>query len=198
MSTAPMLFETGPATVVTLWTKATAPHEPVMDLSRDYHRGLEGCTSCQEHKADRSRPTCGSAPCASCHWSRTDVRKHREARASKVRAFLRKGDKALPPLRPTFKPKPLFPPGFKPEAVVLPKTVGYGEAVMSKRNQMPLPTLSETVERYLAAMGETKVRENRGDGSLLRLAWTCGCFTTTHDVNACERHMRPINGREDD
>lgn len=171
------------STQVQYYTRETAPHRAVDELTRSTHEPSK-CAACKTHEEDPAKPECYSAVCAACNWSRHDVAK---LRAAKRKAFL-SGQKKLPPLRPPVAFPRAFPKGFDPHAVVLPPF------------KMSNPFLAVEVlqkgvaARYLEAVGVKRTKPNFR-------TWTCGCMTD-HNENTtsttCKKHEAAFNGNPND
>jgi hypothetical protein len=172
---------------VIYYTQETAPHLPVPELdnsnarsSKRWPHDFEKCDACKAHASDPSKPSCWRAVCAACNWSRTDVVK---LRGAKRRAFEAQRNKPVKLSAPV-EFSPLFPKGFNPRAVVLPRFTPSNPFLGIDR-------LSDGVAaRYLEAVGVKRTAPNMR-------TWSCGC-TTNHNENSvdktCARHDAVFHG----
>jgi hypothetical protein len=205
---------------ITLYTKETAPHEPVEET-----RPRGSLLSKEAWKAHEANPENHRAPygplCGACHWSDPAVRKARAEKLPKLRAFQRTGK--------------------LPAAWMKPTTIKFGGALLSDKEagrvvlpRFPLPDyyhpsagpegewISRPISRYLEAMGEHEVEGGHSHDVKLPPNWSCGCRVwikrvevvgtremvggrpsqgmkiITEAATPCDRHKRALRGRDEE
>jgi len=171
---------------LTFYTAATAPHLPVPELSdgKGRHRrthNFDTCAQCRAHAATPTDPKtapCYFAVCAACNWSRADVARLRAAKRRRINVELRR--KSPAPLAPPVDFAPLFPRGFDPHAVILPR--------IALSNGFDGVDILEAgvARRYLESIGAS-LPKGASWGT-----WACGCETREGGelVKSCARHRR--------
>jgi hypothetical protein len=173
---------------VTWYTRETAPHEPILALSR----GFSTAADVGGWHAENPGTPPSSWTCAACHWDRPDVKRHRRKVRAAAEKRLRAAERGkLPPLKTSTFLKPLFPKSFDPSRVVLPTYDLSG--TVRREHERYVEAESEAVRsrtivrRYLASVGATQDKVGN---------WSCGCRPGYDHLSGihCNRHRPAIEG----